>query len=503
MTRTIQRIAAVTGICLAAVLLLLAPAASAHVTVHAEDTTAGASDVALTFRVPNERSDATVTGLDVEMPDSPALPGILAGPHPGWHMATRTVTPATPLQTDDGTIRTAVAAVSWAADDAGAGIPVGTFDDFTILVGQLPGTATTLIFKATQTYSDGQVVRWIAPTVPGQAAPEDPAPMLTLTPAGSGQAVSAAAPTSSSATADGATSVSIPAAYGWNGSRADPTARLLAAGAAALAVLLGGGALVRSRRRRDDPPPGGRDRGDRGEGPPGGAPPSEPAFRAAASNGPSPGDIEPDRQPMRAAGGGRDSIASGRTSRVSGGAARLAVLLRVSTELSTASRRVLDLAGFGALLAVTAAFLPWATTTLSDRGAALLVVHSAGTAHNFRGPAVILMGVVALIHVGLLRADPGWRTRALILSCDGLAIAAIALSGVNDGQSVNSHVSHMRVGTGEILDPVTTTSPAYGWWLTIAAGILVAIGGLGSYASLRSIAASDRRRLDELPAAGG
>jgi hypothetical protein len=38
-----------------------------------------------------------------------------------------------------------------------------------------------LQFKASQTYSDGEVVQWIEPTVKGGAEPAHPAPVLTLT----------------------------------------------------------------------------------------------------------------------------------------------------------------------------------------------------------------------------------------------------------------------------------------------------------------------------------
>ena len=491
-----RRVAAVTGICLAAVLVAPAPVASARVTVHAEDTTAGATDVALTFRVPNERPDATVVRVDVELPRFPVLPGVLVGPHPGWHSATRTVAvapgPAQPSGGGTGGTVSVVAAVTWAADGPGTGIPtgipVGGYDDFSVLVGRLPDTATTLIFKATQTYGDGRAVSWAAPAAPGRNPPADEAPTLTITPAAAGGAAAAGGPAStggppsSSAPAGGPTSASIPAADGWNGSDADVAARLLGAAAVVLALLLGVAAFVSSRRRpRDGARSGGRGRasGDDGAG-------GDDAGRASGdgAGGRGTGD-----------GGDRGGAPlSGSAQRAAGGGAgrlrAVRALLSPSAPLPDASRRALNLAGFGALLATSAAFLPWATTTLSDRGAALLVVHSAGMAHNFRGPIVILMSAVAIVHVGLIRANPGWRTRSVILGCDGLAIIAVALTGIDDGQSVNSHIAHMRVGTGEILNPVTTTVPAYGWWLTLAAGLLVALGGLRSFTALRRHAAA-------------
>jgi len=475
--------------------VLFASPASAHVTVRAENTTAGSSDVALTFRVPNERSDATVTRVDLEMPGTPPLPGVLVRPHPGWHATTRTVALDPPRQTDDGPITTVVAAVAWAADQPGDAIPVGGYDDFVIVVGQLPETPATLTFRATQTYSDGRVTRWISAGVPGQATPDDPAPTLTLTPAAGAQPTPAAPST---------TTASIPTAGGWNGASTDTTARLLAGAALAVAMLACLLALLPHRRRlrgttrvTADDKDGDRDE-DRRNGNPGGGGPAIPpttSHRRRPNPDPVPADAVRTDVPIPAV-----ANAAARTARHgwrrAGQAPRwLRDLRRPAADLPARSRLLLRVAGLGALLATIAVFLPWATMTLSDRGEALLVVHSAGTAHNFRGPIVIVMSLVALIHVGLLRSRPEWRTRAMVLGGGGLAIVAIALSGIDDGQSVNDHISHMRVGTGEILDPVTTTAQAYGWWLTLAAGLVVAAGGLGTYRALRA----NRPSQDHLP----
>jgi hypothetical protein len=47
----------------------------------------------------------------------------------------------------------------------------------------LPTDTDQLVFKALQTYDNGEVVRWIDTPAPGAAEPEHPAPVLTLTPA--------------------------------------------------------------------------------------------------------------------------------------------------------------------------------------------------------------------------------------------------------------------------------------------------------------------------------
>jgi Domain of unkown function (DUF1775) len=50
-----------------------------------------------------------------------------------------------------------------------------------VFAGPLPTNVGQLEFKALQTYSDGDVVQWIEPTVKGGAEPEHPAPVLKLT----------------------------------------------------------------------------------------------------------------------------------------------------------------------------------------------------------------------------------------------------------------------------------------------------------------------------------
>ncbi len=71
----------------------------------------------------------------------------------------------------------AVKSITW----KGGAVKPGEFLQFRVSVG-LPDDASSLEFKALQTYSDGSVVRWIEdPPAAGQAEPEHPAPILTLT----------------------------------------------------------------------------------------------------------------------------------------------------------------------------------------------------------------------------------------------------------------------------------------------------------------------------------
>jgi uncharacterized protein len=161
-----------------AAMLALAAAASAHVTVTAPGATPGSSDAQLDFRVPVERDSAT-TGFTVQLPTDTPIASLDVQAVPGWTHTERTVKLSKPIETDDGQITTAVSQIDWKA--TGRGIEPGEYGVFTILAGQLPD-ASSLTFKAVQTYADGTVVRWIETPAPGSKdEPEHPAPVLDLT----------------------------------------------------------------------------------------------------------------------------------------------------------------------------------------------------------------------------------------------------------------------------------------------------------------------------------
>jgi uncharacterized protein YcnI len=141
-----------------------APAAWAHVHASSDNPARGATAI-VTFQVPNESSTgAATTALIVSLPNVAAAS---AEALPGWT-----------AKLDRDAASGAVRSVSWTAAQGG-GIGVDQFALFRISV-QLPD-ADTVSFPATQTYSDGAVVKWDQPPLPGGGEPEHPAPMLTLT----------------------------------------------------------------------------------------------------------------------------------------------------------------------------------------------------------------------------------------------------------------------------------------------------------------------------------
>ncbi|WP_020122464.1 YcnI family protein [Streptomyces canus] len=183
------------GTALAATAVLTAAGvASAHVTVHPDSYAKGATDGALTFRVPDESDTASTTKIQLFLPTDHPLLGVLVSPHDGWTAKVTDTKLKTPVKTDDGTITDAVSEITW----TGGKIGPGQYEDFDVAFGQLPDDTARLTFKTLQTYSDGKVVRWIEEAAGGGEEPENPAPVLKLT---SGTGTSAAPKASATASA--------------------------------------------------------------------------------------------------------------------------------------------------------------------------------------------------------------------------------------------------------------------------------------------------------------
>jgi uncharacterized protein YcnI len=187
---------AIVGVTAAAGILLLAIPALAHITITPGSAPPGSSAV-LTFHVPNEESKADTVRVDVQIPTDHPIAQFLVKPVAGWTISVKTITLAKPLVTDDGSFSQAVSEVIW----SGGQIAPGQFQDFSVSADPLPQGVSQLTFKAIQTYSNGDVVRWIDVAQPGQPEPDHPAPVLTLTTG------TAAAPAAAGASA-AATSVS-------------------------------------------------------------------------------------------------------------------------------------------------------------------------------------------------------------------------------------------------------------------------------------------------------
>lgn len=192
------RVAAPLALAVAVVLAWALPA-SAHVTVSPDEATAG-QFATFTFSVPNEMDNANTVQVEIVMPTDHPIPSVSVEPVPGWTDTIAKTKLPKPVQTDDGPVTEAVSQVTW----SGGTVKPGEFQRFTISAGPLP-SAASLEFKALQTYSNGQVVRWIQDTPPNGPEPDNPAPVVKLV-KGSEQALPASertATATSSSSSDG------------------------------------------------------------------------------------------------------------------------------------------------------------------------------------------------------------------------------------------------------------------------------------------------------------
>jgi uncharacterized protein YcnI len=195
------------------VVLGFAGTAFAHVTV-SPDTAPRSGDATVAIRVPNEEDNANTTKLEIDLPVDRPIAAVDTEPLAGWTAVATTSKLAKPIKSDDGVVNEAVTKVVWTAS-AGAGIKPGQFQQFFISLDSLPD-ADSIEIKALQTYSDGNIVRWIDDPAPaGGDEPDHPAPILTLV-SGDG-APASSTPAAAAPTATVAAAASTSSSGGGNG----------------------------------------------------------------------------------------------------------------------------------------------------------------------------------------------------------------------------------------------------------------------------------------------
>lgn len=171
--RRLTTVGALTG----SVLLMAAVPAFAHVSVTPSSAPKGGYST-VAFKVPNERDNASTIKLEVNLPADHPIASVSTEPVPGWTAVITRTKLAKPITTDDGDkVTEAVTKITW----SGGSIKPGEFQQFPVSFGPLPDDTDQLVFKALQTYSDNEVVRWIEEPKAGAAEPKNPAPSLKLT----------------------------------------------------------------------------------------------------------------------------------------------------------------------------------------------------------------------------------------------------------------------------------------------------------------------------------
>lgn len=229
-----RRLLATAAGTLSLLLVPLAAPASAHVTVQGPGATQGGF-TKLTFRAPTEK-DVPTTKVEIVFPAEHPIASIRVKPQPGWTYTMTKGAPAVPLEAHGEPVTEVVQRITWTA--TGEGIGPTEFGEFEVSAGRLP-EVDELVFKALQTYADGEVVRWIEERTEGAEEPEKPAPVLKLAKAEpEGQTVAEpvadAQPVANTSDAGDASSAMAAAALG----------------VGLLALLLAGLNLLTARRRR-------------------------------------------------------------------------------------------------------------------------------------------------------------------------------------------------------------------------------------------------------------
>jgi len=148
-----------------AVFLLAALPASAHVTISPGEVVQGSYTV-FTVRVPSEKEGTETTAVRVVFPEGVSITRF--EPKPGWTIAF------------ERNANQAITEVTWTAEP-GQELDVTEFTEFRMSGRVLPETdpGSVLVWKAYQTYANGEVVEWIG--APDTDSPT-PAPATRIVP---------------------------------------------------------------------------------------------------------------------------------------------------------------------------------------------------------------------------------------------------------------------------------------------------------------------------------
>ena len=236
--RTLARLSAA-PLALGVVVLGIAAPASAHVTISASTTAAGAFTV-LTVSVPHGCDGSATTKIAIQIPDE--INDLTPTRNPLWDVEKTTEKLDPPITAEDGDeITERVATVVYKANTP---LPDGYRETFELSL-QLPDAeGTTLVFPTVQTCEKGEAA-WIEVPEAGQSEDdlELPAPSVTITAAEGTE-------TSDEPTADGGLTqeAGAPVAAEEEDEGSDALGAW-ALGAGVLGIALGGAALIQGRRR--------------------------------------------------------------------------------------------------------------------------------------------------------------------------------------------------------------------------------------------------------------
>ncbi len=226
---------------------LLVPAdAQAHISLHPNTIPAGAF-ATLDVRVPGEQEGAYVKKVDVLFP--PGFTGVDYENVPGWDTKVIESKLATPIKEGGETIDTEVSQIVWTWSGSLGKVNNGQFINFPLSLA-IPEDAAgkALEFRTVQTYSNGQVVHWIDPSLTA----EHPSPRINVTAKGGvieDVAGDEAGPQPGQTAASQSTSALAPAATTSTSAGASKGLGIAALILGALGLMAGLAALAASRRK--------------------------------------------------------------------------------------------------------------------------------------------------------------------------------------------------------------------------------------------------------------
>jgi uncharacterized protein YcnI len=217
------------AIALVATLLGSAPVAAAHVTLNPREWEAeGFARFAV--RVPNERDGADTTRVTMKFPDQVLSASFQ--PVEGWRRTVKMARLDEPLEIEGERITEKIDTVTW----SGGRIRAGEFQEFGVSFQVPDEPGADLAFPSVQTYSNGEVVRWIGPE-----DADEPAPRVT---------VLEAQPEEGAAAEEEPAATATPAPAAAEDDGGSDTLSIVALVVGAAGLLAGGLALIRGRERR-------------------------------------------------------------------------------------------------------------------------------------------------------------------------------------------------------------------------------------------------------------
>jgi len=163
------------AVLLAAGALLVPASAQAHISLHPNTIPAGAF-ATLDVHVPGEQEGAYIKKVDVLFPQG--FTGVDYENVAGWSTKVIETKLTTPIKEDGETIDTEVSQIVWTWTGPLGKVNNGQFIQFPLSLA-IPDNAKgkALEFRTVQTYSNGQVVHWISPSLEA----EHPSPRINVT----------------------------------------------------------------------------------------------------------------------------------------------------------------------------------------------------------------------------------------------------------------------------------------------------------------------------------